>query len=320
MGDNIMSKCLIWNTPAISSEDTGGEACVNSPRAGGKYRVTGTAIHGVATLSTDQKKRLTSWLIQQRRAGVEIPKISSYALSEIEHRQLMSFSDKVDAVLLFFGSNIKKIGQNLAVTQAAADSPWAALAAESECEDIGELTCLLHLMVEQKLLAVLSNLTHFSPAPAGWQRIDNLLRHRVDSSQVFVAMWFSELTNDAYANGIAPALRATGYKPVRIDKKEHNNKIDDEIIAEIRRSIFLIADFTCEPKSVRGGVYYEAGFAQGLGIPVIWTCRDISLNDLHFDTRQYAHIVWKTPDDLLGQLKNRIGATIGDGPIPKANV
>jgi hypothetical protein len=172
-------------------------------------------------------------------------------------------------------------------------------------------------MVEQKLLAVLSNHTHFSPAPAGWERIDNLLRHSTDSSQAFVAMWFSELTDSAYFKGIAPALSATGYKPIRIDKKEHNNKIDDEIIAEIRRSRFLIADFTCEAKNVRGGVYYEAGFAQGLGIPVIWTCRDTSLSDLHFDTRQYAHIVWKTPADLLVQLKNRIGATIGDGPLPK---
>jgi hypothetical protein len=104
---------------------------------------------------------------------------------------------------------------------------------------------------------------------------------------------------------------------IRIDKKEHNNKIDDEILAEIRRSRFLIADFTCEPKNVRGGVYYEAGFAQGLGIPVIWTCRETSLADLHFDTRQYSHIVWKTPADLFTQLKNRIGATIGDGPLPK---
>jgi len=104
---------------------------------------------------------------------------------------------------------------------------------------------------------------------------------------------------------------------IRIDKKEHNNKIDDEIIAEIRRSRFLIADFTCERKNVRGGVYYEAGFAQGLGIPVIWTCKDTSLTDLHFDTRQYSHIIWKNPADLLIQLKNRIGATIGDGPLPK---
>jgi nucleoside 2-deoxyribosyltransferase len=85
---------------------------------------------------------------------------------------------------------------------------------------------------------------------------------------------------------------------VRIDKKEHSNKIDDEIIAEIRRSKFLVADFTCEKEKVRGGVYFEAGFAMGLGIPVIWTCAQQSIGDLHFDTRQYNHIVWDTPKTL----------------------
>ena len=89
-------------------------------------------------------------------------------------------------------------------------------------------------------------------------------------------------------------------KPVRIDQQEHNNKIDDEIIAEIRRSRFVVADFTQGEKGARGGVYYEAGFAQGLGIEVIFTCRKDVLdnNDIHFDTRQYNHIGWETPEEL----------------------
>jgi hypothetical protein len=94
----------------------------------------------------------------------------------------------------------------------------------------------------------------------------------------------------------------------------HLNKVDDEIIAEIRRSRFLVADVTCEPGKVRGGVYFEAGFAMGLNIPIIWTCKETSMNDLHFDTRQYPHIVWKHSADLYTQLKARIGRLIGDGP------
>jgi hypothetical protein len=90
--------------------------------------------------------------------------------------------------------------------------------------------------------------------------------------------------------------------------------VDDEILSEIRRSRFLVADFTCEPGKVRGGVYFEAGFAMGLNIPIIWTCRDGSLKDLHFDTRQYPHIVWKDSADLYSRLKAWIGALVGDGP------
>jgi nucleoside 2-deoxyribosyltransferase len=194
------------------------------------------------------------------------------------------------------------------------------LLAETESKNVQELSQLLHLLKETRLVQgtfYTSGSANVRPTVQGWQKLDELNRPRTDSAQAFVAMWFSELTNEAYSNGIEPALNGTGYRPIRIDKKEHNNKIDNEIIAEIRRSRFLVADFTCEAKIVRGGVYYEAGFAQGLGIPVIWTCKDTSLNDLHFDTRQYSHIVWKTPADLLVQLRNRIGATIGDGPLPK---
>jgi hypothetical protein len=44
--------------------------------------------------------------------------------------------------------------------------------------------------------------------------------------------------------------------------------------------VLLVADFTGQ----RGGVYWEAGFAQGLGIPVIRTCKSDELWKLHFDT------------------------------------
>ena len=110
-------------------------------------------------------------------------------------------------------------------------------------------------------------------------------------------------------------FESSGYRSVPIDNKEHINKIDDEIIAEVRRSKFLVADFTCEQQRVRGGVYFEAGYAMGLQKPVIWTCSQQSVDDLHFDTRQYNHIVWDTPQTLHRLLKARIGAVIGDGPL-----
>ena len=63
-----------------------------------------------------------------------------------------------------------------------------------------------------------------------------------------------------------------------------------------------------------GGVYYEAGFAFGLGLPVIYTCREDMVDKIHFDTRQYHHTVWKTAEGLRESLKNRIVALIGEGP------
>jgi nucleoside 2-deoxyribosyltransferase len=81
----------------------------------------------------------------------------------------------------------------------------------------------------------------------------------------------------------------------------------------IRRSRFLVSDLTGN----RPGVYYESGFAAGLGLPVVWTCRKDRLHLVHFDNRQFNFILWEA--DHLGQFKEalqyRIEATVGQGPL-----
>ena len=136
----------------------------------------------------------------------------------------------------------------------------------------------------------------------------------IDSSQAFVAMWFDDSMNESFETGIKSAIEDAGYNPLRIDRKDHINKIDDEIIAELRRSRFVVADFTDGVGGARGGVYYEAGFAHGLNLPVIFTCRTDAVESLHFDTNHYSHIVWSTPAELREKLKTRILAVIGQGP------
>lgn len=148
----------------------------------------------------------------------------------------------------------------------------------------------------------------------GYTRLAELEKRDTQSSRAFVAMWFGKSMEDLWENGIKPGIEDAGYEAVRIDRKEHVNKIDDEIIAEIRRSRFVVADFTHGEQGMRGGVYYEAGFAHGMDIPVIFSCRREVLKDIHFDTRQYNHIIWEKPEELREQLANRIAAVIGDGP------
>ena len=80
----------------------------------------------------------------------------------------------------------------------------------------------------------------------------------------------------------------------------------DEIIAEIRNCEFMVADFTGQ----RAGVYYEAGFAMGLGRSVIWCCHKDEVEKLHFDTNHKNHIAWETPAGLRERLYRRIRATI----------
>lgn len=139
----------------------------------------------------------------------------------------------------------------------------------------------------------------------GWKRVEGLDTVDVQNNKAFIAMWFNRSMFEAWENGIKPALESAGYDPVRVDRTHHNDKIDDRIIMEIRQCSLVVADFTGD----RGGVYFEAGFAKGLGKNVIWTCRKDWLEKIHFDTRQYNHITWEAPADLYAQLYERVQAT-----------
>jgi hypothetical protein len=147
--------------------------------------------------------------------------------------------------------------------------------------------------------------------PKGWERAQPLPRPGGIPGRCFVAMWFDDSMNDVFDLGILKAVTDCGLPPpIRIDQKEHNNQITDEMMAEIREAEFVIADFSGDSR----GVYYEAGFARGLGRPVIYCCRESDFGKLHFDTQLINHIKWSDADDLRQKLGNRIKATI----IPKA--
>ena len=89
------SECIIWQSPADGISEIGKDgSAFDSPRAGGKYFITGTAMSGLKELSNGQKALLTSWLVEQRRNGGEIPTISSTTIAEIRNRRAQRFSQK----------------------------------------------------------------------------------------------------------------------------------------------------------------------------------------------------------------------------------
>jgi hypothetical protein len=143
---------------------------------------------------------------------------------------------------------------------------------------------------------------------AGIEHLEKIRQSNPESRDCFVAMKFGdEFLDQAYKDGIAPAIEKAGYRPVQMAYVEHNNNILDEMVAAIRRSRLLVADLTRQNQNV----YFEAGFAHGLGIPVIYTCFEDDAANIRFDTQQFSQIRWASVEDLAIKLKNRILATIG---------
>ena len=310
-------RCLIWGTPISlppidpEHKKEGEKLIFASRRAGGTYFISRTAIECLSQTDERVKARLTTWLVDQRRLGVKYPEISEKTIKMAEQQWNLSVHERADRLLQYIGDQTIDIGTRFYFGDA--DMSSTGIAAWSESVRPEEVKYLLDYLIEQNWIDLRNG---YVLTVEGYARLAELETANTESSKGFVAMWFDDSTDEAWEEGIKRGIEDAGYEAVRIDQQEHNNKIDDEIIAEIRRSRFVVADFTQGEKGARGGVYYEAGFAHGLGIEVIFTCRKDVLDndDIHFDTRQYNHIDWETPEELRQRLAARISAVIGDGP------
>lgn len=272
------------------------------PRCG-EFKFTGTAnsIHR-ANATAERRAMLSGWVREQNGLGL-VPVITSSGLENIISRPLPSISDRAMALLVEASRGLEHLGDRFNLV----DPRFIAATYSVNPTDVNFLMKILNEGGLAKYVA-LGGLCEIEPE--GYLRLDELKPSASNSSIGFVAMWFDEDLNSIYTDGFEQAVFNAGYNPIRIDKVEHVNKIDDEIIRQINASKFVVADFTGH----RGGVYFEAGYAIGMGLPVFWTCRKDHLGDLHFDIRQFNCIDWESSDDLASRLSTRIEAVLGPGP------
>lgn len=109
-------------------------------------------------------------------------------------------------------------------------------------------------------------------------------------------------------DGIQRGIKETGNTPYFLNLDAHNGNITVKMLDEIRACKFLVADFTTQ----NNGVYYEAGFATGIGKTVIHTCKQSDFMDRHFDISQMQTLVWTSKDELAQKLKAQIlGSNLG---------
>lgn len=210
--------------------------------------------------------------------------------------------EAADDVLLYLSTHARSFGAQVPFDIATLYPLFVLLNQEA-------LNNVVQYMLSQRWIALSTGtIAALIILPNGYTRLRELRQTRKGSSKGFVAMSFDPQLRPTYDEAIKPAIVSAGFEPIRMDDTPHNDRIDERIIVEIRRSAFLVADFS-DPRS---GVFFEAGYALGYGLPVIWTCSAAKFDEVpkHFDTRQFNHIRWESIDDLRLQLKTRLLATI----------
>ena len=305
-------KCPIWGTPAEVTRAADPPAFrVRSPRAGGDYEITDGAKAEIEEGALDEraKAKLTTMLIDRRHDGEDRPIVESKTLVELESVPILSQHERAECLLKYIADRVASSSER---SVKIGDPTVPDALAHSESWTDRQVELLLAYMDGMGWVKVVRTLStkSYSLTRRALKHLEALTEGRSERS-VFVAMWFDKGMRNAYENGIKRAIEDTGFVSLRIDEKRDVSRVDEEIINEIKRSQFVVADMTHGADGVRGSVYYEAGFAHGHGLEVIYCCRHDCMDGLPFDTRQYHHIVWATPEELRRELVDRIRARVG---------
>ncbi len=191
-----------------------------------------------------------------------------------------------------------------------------------------ELEGMIYAMSDLGWLSINSfsdRFDYFILSAQGLFYAEQLLTTNINSNKVFVATEFHDDYEKRLTDAIKPACKDCGFEAFTISDEGFNNNINDEMIVGIKRSKFLIADFTHNNK----GVYYEAGFASGMGLEVIKCCNKNWFdeedkngqrkNKLHFDIEHDNFIMYENYGDYKRQLKDRIRRTILGAKLEDSN-
>jgi len=174
-------------------------------RAGGRYEITGTAEVVLAKLNKKELAKLTTWLVDQRRMGIECPVVSNDTFDRVELRRPLAVQARLDRFLLYRDSLDVPINASIRLRNPDPlhISRLQTLAAWTECIEDAETHWLAVLLSDEGFAKFDNTNYKVTISAAGWRLIESL-KHRIGpTSQGFVAMWFHPSTEDAYLDGIA---------------------------------------------------------------------------------------------------------------------
>jgi len=311
------NNCPICGKLLEPAEDLGAKMgdyeYINCANSCGKFKISRSLLGSLPELLQQDKNRvfLLSHFLRKMQSGRETPYLDSYLIEKIFQTSLPSLSDQSKYLILWFGNNTGPGEMTL--------NPFEVYQAVMGTKSFEGSDFIIRHLIESGYLNVGfigGGDYELGLSMKGWDYYEQLNRGAVVSRKAFMAMEYGDQELDAvFENYFKPAVKAAGFDLVRLDEKPQAGLIDDRLRVEIRTSRFLIADLTHENR----GAYWEAGFAEGLGKPVIYTCEKskFGTHKTHFDTNHHETVVWEKDriNEAAEKLKVTIRATLPDESV-----
>lgn len=129
----------------------------------------------------------------------------------------------------------------------------------------------------------------------GWELYEAEQRGKIAGKHGFIAMKFGDTILDPFVKDVVkPAVKdGIGYDLLDMRNVARAGIIDNIMRTQIRDAAFVVVDLTHD----NSGAYWEAGYAEGLGKPVVYICEAKKFEEAktHFDTNHCTTVIW-SPD------------------------
>lgn len=259
----------------------------------------------VGNMSAVDRAHFSGWIRDRSRRGEEVI-ITSYDIDPVlKNVPRLSPAQKSQHFLLTLARISARPGVTVQGQQLCLSDAWA--------QDVEELKIYATWLLENGYInAQLFNAGRFLLTLSGWTEVDRLQAERAKPGNwAFMAMPFGDSRLDGIVTDhFVPAVKAAGFELRRLDEGQPAGLIDDQLRVRLRTAVIVVADLT----NGNRGAYWEAGFAEGLGTPVVYTCEKAVFDGLeagrrtHFDTNHLVTVLWE--DGKLEEAANRLKAIV----------
>lgn len=260
---------------------------------------------------------LVSYIIRRKESRTDFPLVTRDLIESIAvNGVLPTPKEQSENLILFLGKEALGPGEGPLISYRKDGAIFGVKTSSG-------IDFIISALTERKLITSESIKDHQSDYKVtltydGWELYESLKRGLISGTKAFMAMVYEKeetdkMFNDYFRNAVAK----TGFTLERLDDKPRAGLIDDRLRVDIQTSRFIIADLTYN----NNGAYWEAGYAEGLGKPVIYTCEKSHFKDkkkgTHFDTNHHLTVIWEIdkPDDAVKKLKATIRATIPEAKM-----
>ncbi|MCW8925791.1 MAG: nucleoside 2-deoxyribosyltransferase [Xanthomonadales bacterium] len=306
-----MERCPVckWGGNDVACQTEEVKTWVDCPRCG-RFALENTWLQGVrggsvAADYSDRQKAVLGYAI--RKSNPEKVWNEASLRKTLEGDYLPSVAEQVENLIYYLGCQQKSAGDRIELLYLKVLFLIGAI----ESHDV---MFLIRGLVEENVIvgSLGSQSASIVLTIKGWDRFAQLAKGVEARDQGFMAMPFGyEALTRIFYECWKPAAEQTGLPLERLDDNPKAGSISHRMQVEIRRSKYLVAELTYN----NPGAYWEAGFAEGLGKPVIYLCEksffDDPENGIHFDVSQKQGVIWEADklDEAKQQLKDIIRNT-----------